>query len=96
MRAQRLVIAEPDGNRFVTAVHRHEIDVDVDQQIAFAARRLSTQRLFVSCLADLDQAVGPFGVVVVITIGIVFVEDLAARPSASFPTRSSSGAGNWR
>jgi hypothetical protein len=96
MRAQRLVIAESDGDRLVTAVHRHEVDVDVDQQIAFGSATIDGQRLFVSRLADLDQTVGPFGVVVVITIGIVLVEDLRARPSASFPTRSSSGAGNWR
>ena len=35
MRAQRFVVAQTDGDRFMSAIHRHEVDVDVDQQIAF-------------------------------------------------------------
>ena len=55
MHAQRLVVAESNCHRLVTAVHRHEVDVDVDQQIAFRAATIKDQRIFVSGLADLDE-----------------------------------------
>ena len=56
MHSQRFVIAESDGHRLVTTVHRHEIKVDVDQQIAFRSAPIQDERLFVSGLADFDQA----------------------------------------
>ena len=69
----------------MAAVHRHEVDVDVDQQVAFRAATIQDERLFVSRLADLDETVGPLGVVVVITIGIVVGEDPRPDHALHFP-----------
>ena len=38
MRAQRFVIAKSDRHRLVAAVHRHEVDVAVDEQVALERR----------------------------------------------------------
>src|SRR5215213_3598783 len=69
----------------MTTVHWHEVDVDVDQQVAFGAATIEYERLLVSCLADLDETVGPLSIVVVITIGVVLGEDLRPDHSFHFP-----------
>src|ERR1051325_2325073 len=85
MDAQRLVIAESDSYRLVTAIHRYEVDIDVDQQIAFRATTIQYERFLMTRLADLDETVSPFGVVVVITIGVVLVKNSRPDHALHFP-----------
>ena len=87
VRAQRFVVAKTDRDGFVAAVHWHKVDVAVNQQIAFGGAAVKSQGFFVPRLANLDQAFLPFGVVVVITIGIELVIDLLAHHSFHFPRR---------
>ena len=37
MRAQRLVITKSDRDGFVAAIHRHKVDIAVNEEIAFGA-----------------------------------------------------------
>ena len=83
VRAQALVVAQADRDRLVAAVHRHEVDVDVDDQVALGAAPVDVHRLAVVGLAEVHDAVRILGVVVVVAVGVVRVEDLAARPCAS-------------
>src|ERR1051325_1753415 len=87
MHAQRLVIAESDSYRRVTAIHRYEVDIDVDQQIAFRAATIQYEWFLVTRLADLDETVSPFGVVVVITIGEVLIKNARPDHALHFPLR---------
>ena len=71
----------------MTAVHRHEIDVGVDKQIAFGGAAVQVKRFLVSGLADLDHSFIPLGVVVVVAIGIELVVNLRAHHALHFPWR---------
>ncbi len=85
MGPQGFVVAQANRNRFVSAVHRNQIDVDVDQQIAFGTTAVYTKRLVVFRMAERDQTFVIFGIVVVIAVGIIFVEDRVADHPAHFP-----------
>ena len=87
MRAQRNVIAKTDRDRFVTAIHWHQINVGIDQQIAFGCAPIEIKRFLVPGLADLDHPFVPLGVVVVIAIGIELVINLRADHAFHFPWR---------
>ena len=52
MCAQRLIIAETDADRLVAAVHRHEVEIEINQQVAFGGATVDAQRFFVSRLAE--------------------------------------------
>ena len=55
MLAQRFVIAQPDRDRFMSAVHRHEIDIQINQNIAFDGAFVDSQRFVVARFADVNQ-----------------------------------------
>ncbi|MEJ7700557.1 MAG: hypothetical protein WKF71_13040 [Pyrinomonadaceae bacterium] len=76
----------------MSAVHRHEIDVGVNQQIAFDGAFVDAKRLVVARMSDGYEIFVVFRVVVVITVWIKFVKNLACRPFAPFPTPSSGDA----
>ena len=46
MRPQAFVIAQSHGNRFVPAIHRHKIDISVNDQIAFRGSAISQHGFF--------------------------------------------------
>ena len=85
MSAQRLVVTQADGNRLVATVHRYQVDVDVNQQVAFGGAAIQRERFLVFRLAKLYQPVGPFGIVVVVALGIVLVENLLPDHALHFP-----------
>ena len=78
VRAQTLVVAEADGDGLVAAVHRHKVVVEVDEEVALGGAAVDAQRLFVARLAQRDEAVGLFGVVVVEAFGVEGIEDAFA------------------
>ena len=83
---QALVVAQADRHRLVAAVHRHEVDVDVDDQVALGGAAVDLDRARrASVLPSVTMPSGSSGVVVVVAVGVVRVEDLRRRPSASSP-----------
>jgi hypothetical protein len=54
MRAQTFVIAQSDGDRFMPAVHRHEIDIEINQNVAFDGATIDAKRLVVARFADFN------------------------------------------
>jgi hypothetical protein len=54
MRPQTFVIAQPDGDRFVPAVHRHEIEIQINQNIAFDGAFVDSKRFVVARFADFN------------------------------------------
>ncbi len=69
----------------MTAVHRNEIYIYVNQQIAFRGPAIEYQRFFVFSLAKFYQAISPFGIMVVVTIGIVSIEYSRTDHAFHFP-----------
>jgi hypothetical protein len=76
VRAQRFVVAKPDGDGFVTAVHRHEIEVEIDEQVALGGAAVDAKRFAVARLPEFDEVGFVFGVVVVVAVRIEVVPDL--------------------
>ena len=72
---QRLVGAEADRDRLVAAVHRHDVDVHVDEQVGLGGALGQLDGLAVAGLAEADDRVRVLGVVVVEPVGIELVED---------------------
>src|SRR4030095_2412032 len=62
-----------------------EIDVYVDYEVAFSSASIEYEWFFVLGFANLDETVGPFGVVVVVTIRIVIGEDARTGHALHFP-----------
>jgi hypothetical protein len=87
MSAQRFIIAQTDCDRLVTAVHRDEIDVEIDEQIALCRPTVHTKRFVVTRMAERDQVVVILGIMIVETIGMIFVEDLVPDHPTHFPIR---------
>ena len=85
VRLEALVAAQPDGHRLVAAVHRHEVQVDVDRQVALGDALVHLDELAVRRLAEHDHAVGIAAVVVVEAIGPVLVPHLLADHPLDLP-----------
>src|SRR5260370_41408907 len=85
MSAKRLIVAQSHSDRFVAAVHRNEIDIYVNEQIAFSRAAIKHQWFFVFCLAKFYQAISPFSVMVVVTIRIVSIEYSRSYHAFHFP-----------
>jgi hypothetical protein len=93
--AEALVAAEADRDRLVPAVHRDEVQVHVDDEIALDRLAIELDDLALLGRADLLHPLRVFGVVVVEALGPVGVEDLAPtmwRTSG----RSCGGGARWR
>ena len=78
MRSKAFVVTKPDRHRFMTAVHGNQIDVDINDEIAFTCSPIDSENLAVLRCAEIDQAVGVLGIVAVIAIGIEVFMDLRA------------------
>jgi hypothetical protein len=76
--AHALVVAQAHRHRLVPAVHGHQVDVHVDDQIALDGAAVDVDRLALGGLAQVNDAVGILGVVVVVAVGVEGVEDLLA------------------
>ena len=63
--AQARVAGQAGGCAFVASVHRHQVDVDVDDQVALGGPTAEVDVLAVGGLAEDDHAVGVLGVEVV-------------------------------
>ena len=63
--AQRAVRGQSGGGRLPAAVHRHEVDVDVDEQVALGGPLVDLHLLALLRRAEEGQVVGVLGVVVV-------------------------------
>src|SRR6266404_9688044 len=85
MSAKRLIVAQSHSDRFMAAVHRHEVDIYVDQQIAFSCAAIQHQWFFVFRLAKFYQAISPFSIMVVVTIWIVSIEYSGSDHPFHFP-----------
>ena len=75
MRPEAGVIAESDGDGFVTAVHRHQVDVDVDDEVAFRCAPVDVDGFVVIGHSEVHHAVRIFRVVTVVALGVVFLVD---------------------
>ena len=78
VRAQRGVRAQADRHRLVAAVHRDEVDVDVDEQVGLGGAAAQLDHLAVRRLPQPHDPVRVLGVVVVEAVGEEVVEH--ARP----------------
>ena len=87
VRAQAPVAAEADRDRLVPAVHRDEVQVHVDDEIALDGLAVELDDLAVVGRADELHPVRVFGVVVVEAVGPVRVEDLVADDVADLVRR---------
>src|SRR6266849_9120972 len=65
MVAQALVWREPDCDRFVPAVHRNQVDVDIDQQVRLGGAPREPYLLAVIGLAERHQLGAVFAVEIV-------------------------------
>src|SRR2546429_8412738 len=63
MRAEGAIGAEPDRDRFVSPIHRDEVDVHVDEQIGLGSAAVQLDGLPVRRLAECRGAGGVLGVV---------------------------------
>jgi hypothetical protein len=54
MLAQRFIIAQPDAHRFMPSVHRHEIEIQINQNIAFDGAFVDSKRFVVARFADFN------------------------------------------
>ena len=79
---ERAVAGEADRDRLVTAVHRHEVDVDVDEQIGLRGPLRDLDHLVLVRGADLHQGVLVLAVEVVEVLRPERTED----PLAHHPT----------
>ena len=82
-------IAQTDRDRFMSAVHRHEIQIKVNQNIALDGAFIHPKRFVVARLSDGNQILVVFRVVIVITVGIKFVENRRTDHSLHFGPRPS-------
>ncbi len=79
---QATIITKAHRHRFVAAVHGHEVDIDVDDEVALARAPVDADFLPVARLAETHETVGLFGVVAVVTIGIERVCDFTTHHPA--------------
>ena len=61
--AQAAVAGQAGGDALVAAVHGHQVDVDVDEQVGLGRPPVDLHLLALVGLAEIDQAVGILGVV---------------------------------
>ena len=94
--AQRLVRRQPDRHRLVAAVHRDQVDVHVDQQVALGGPLVDLDVLAGVGQADVQQVVAVLGVVVGEPVGPEGQEDPLADGPPDLGGRSSGGAARWR
>src|SRR6266850_2763067 len=85
MSAKRLIVAQSHSDRFMAAVHRNEIDIHINEQIAFSRTPIQHQWFFVFCLAKFYHAISPLSIMVVVTIGIVSIEYSRSHHAFHFP-----------
>jgi hypothetical protein len=85
MRTERFVVAQSNADRLVTAIHRHKIEVYVDEQITFSCATIEIKHLLALGFANLHHSIGPFGVVVVVTVRVIVIEDSLTSHSFHFP-----------
>ena len=71
----------------MSAVHRHEIDIGVNQQIAFDGAFVDAKRFVVARVSDGDEIFVVFRIVIVITVRVKFVKNFLADHSFHFPRR---------
>ena len=69
VRLQGSVVAQSHADGFVAAVHRHEVDVDVDEQVGFRCAAVDADFLAELSFAELDNAAGLFAVVAIEPVG---------------------------
>ena len=75
MGLQRRIVAQADTHRLVAAIHRHQVDVDVDQQVGLGRATVDAHLFAKLGLAKLHDAVGVVPVMAVQVVGIVRVKD---------------------
>ncbi len=71
VRLEHRVVTEPDPHRLAAAIHRHEVDIDVDQQVRLGGAPVDAYVLAVIGDTEFHHAAGRFAVVIVETIGII-------------------------
>ena len=84
VRAQALVVAKADGHRLVAAVHRDQIDVQVDDEVALHRPPVHPDRLPVAGAAEFHDSVRIFGIVVVVARREKFLVDRGAHHPPHF------------
>ena len=72
------VVAQSHTYRLAAAIHRHQVDIDVDQQVGFRRPPVDAHVLAVLGDAKLDHAAGRLGIVVVELVRIILPENAAA------------------
>ena len=85
VRAQAAITAESDRHRLVTAVHRDEVQVDVDDEVALNGSAVELDLFALFGRAEIGHAVGVLAIVVVELLRPVGVEDLVADDVANLP-----------
>ena len=91
------VAGQPGGHALVPAVHGHQVDVDVDQQVAVGGPLVDLHVLALVGESQVDEVVGVLGVVLgEQPVGGEGVVDPVARGRAAARPRSSGGAGPAR
>ena len=70
-----------------SVVHRHQVDVDIDDEVALAGPPVEPEVLTVPGLAETHQAVLFLGVMAVIAIGIVGLVDVLPHHAPHLPLR---------
>ena len=81
MVAQALIRGQPHRHRLVTAVHRHQVDVEIEQQVRFGGALAEPHFLVVVGLAQHHHFGAVLGVEIVQPVGPVSLE----RPLADHP-----------
>ncbi len=67
------------------AVHRDEVDVEIDEQVALDRTLVYAERFVVPRMSERDEIVVVLGVVVVVAVRVIFVEDIRADHPLHFP-----------
>ena len=84
---QAAIVAKADRYGFVAAIHRNEIDVDIDDEIALDRAPVDAHLLAAVGLSEIDDTARLFCVVTVVAVRIKRVVDLGPHHAAHLRLR---------